>query len=152
TVFAPVPPDPVTPESLLRLLSGWFAGRSIVQPEAFVRREVLESLGGVDESLHYTMDHHLWVRLASAGARFQAEEIEVARQLVHPGQKTADNIAVAREMLTYAKGMLADRPRSDRHAQAIREIDRVATRVRRASRIVSTLDHVLGMETHAGTV
>lgn len=151
-VFAPSPPDRFTPESLLCLLSGWFAGWSIVQPEAFIRRDVFESLGGVEESLHYTMDHHLWVRLASAGARFHSEPVEVARQLVHSGQKTADNIAVAREMLTYASGFLADCPPSDQRAQAKREIDCIASRVLQARRMVSAPDRVLGREPQSQTI
>lgn len=152
TVFAPTPPDPVTPDTLLCLLSNWFAGRSIVQPEAFIRRDTLESQGGIDESLHYTMDHHLWVRLASAGAVFHSEPIEVARQLVHPGQKTADNIAVVREMLTYANGMLAERPQSDLRARAIREINQVASRLGRATSLVAKLDRLLEMNPGSATL
>ncbi len=152
TVYTPTPPDPVTPESLLRLLSGWFAGRSIVQPEAFVRREFLERFGGVEESLHYTMDHHLWVRLAAAGAVFQAEPIEVARQLVHPGQKTADNIAVAKEMLTYAEAFLAERSETQERERARREIRTVAVRVKRAGTMTSVLDRVLRSDSGAQSV
>jgi len=36
----------------------------ISQPAVFIRRRVLED-GFVDESFHYTMDHELWLRLAS---------------------------------------------------------------------------------------
>jgi glycosyltransferase involved in cell wall biosynthesis len=36
----------------------------IVQPAVFIRRRVLED-GFLDESFHYTMDHELWLRLAS---------------------------------------------------------------------------------------
>lgn len=133
--FVPSPPDPVTPESLLRLISGWFAGRSIVQPEAFVRREVFDRLGGVDESLHYTMDYHLWLRLAASNASFQAEPIEVAHQIVHDAQKTADNLAVVREMLLYADGFLSDRPESPEREQAEREIERIRARARLANRL-----------------
>jgi len=143
TVFAPIPPDPVTPESLLRLLSGWFAGRSIVQPEAFVRREALVRFGSVEESLHYTMDHHLWVRLAAARVVFHSEPIEVARQLVHPGQKTADNIAVAKEMLTYAESTLAEQPETQESERAHQEIMTVSARIKRAESIASILDRIV---------
>ncbi len=139
-VFVPIPPDPVTPESLLRLISGWFAGRSIVQPEAFVLREAFERIGGVDESLHYTMDHNLWVRLAAAGASFHAEPVDVALQLAHAGQKTADNLAVVREMLTYSGTQLAQRPESPERDRAEHELSTVARRLRLAREITGVLD------------
>ncbi len=34
----------------------------INQPTVFMRRRVIEKLGGVDENLHYTMDRELWLR------------------------------------------------------------------------------------------
>ena len=40
---------------------------SIVQPATFWRRSVHESLGYLDESLHYTMDYDWWLRLLSTG-------------------------------------------------------------------------------------
>lgn len=43
----------------------------ISQPSCFVRREAVERIGGIDETLHYTMDWDLWVRLYVAGARFE---------------------------------------------------------------------------------
>lgn len=109
-VFAPVPPSPVTPGALLKLLTNWYAGRSIVQPEAFVLRSVFESSGGLDSALHYTMDHEFWLRLAMAGATFESVDAVVAKQLVHPGQKTADNAAVVREQLRYALSAVTGSP------------------------------------------
>lgn len=102
SVFSPVPPDPVTPGSLLRLLSGWYAGRSIVQPEAFVTADAFRRHGELRCDLHYTMDHEYWLRLAVNGASFEQHDLVVANQLVHPGQKTADNTKVVREQLVYA--------------------------------------------------
>jgi GT2 family glycosyltransferase len=107
-LFSPKPPDPVTPSSLLCLLSGWYAGRSIVQPEAFISREAFGSSGGLDDSLHYTMDHEFWLRLALRGAVFEQLDIVVAKQLVHAGQKTADNTAVVTEQLGYAANKVSD--------------------------------------------
>jgi len=109
-VYAPTPPEPVAPGALLRLLSGWYAGRSIVQPEAFIARSVFESAGGLDTNLHYTMDHEYWLRLALRGATFESHDMVVAKQLVHPGQKTADNAAVVREQIPYAVNYLAESP------------------------------------------
>lgn len=102
SVYCPVPPDPVTPGSLLRLLSGWYAGRSIVQPEAFVTADSFKRHGELRCDLHYTMDHEYWLRLAAKGASFEQHDLVVAKQLVHPGQKTADNTKVVREQLAYA--------------------------------------------------
>lgn len=36
----------------------------ICQPSAFVRKEVFQSVGGVDETLHYCMDYDLWMRIS----------------------------------------------------------------------------------------
>ncbi|MEO0551196.1 MAG: glycosyltransferase [Pseudomonadota bacterium] len=44
---------------------------SISQPSCFFRREALEAAGGLDRSLHYTMDWDLWIRLHNSGARFE---------------------------------------------------------------------------------
>jgi hypothetical protein len=143
TVYAPTPPDPVTADALLRLLSGWFAGRSIVQPEAFVKRESLLAAGGVEESLHYTMDYHLWLRLAIDGAAFRMTGIDLARQLAHPGQKTVDNAAVVAEMLTYAFGMLDRVPSSPGCEKATEELNRLRDRLRRFNSITACHDRIL---------
>lgn len=138
-VFAPKPPEPVTPESLLRLLSGWFAGRSIVQPEAFIRSDAFQRMGGVEEALHYTMDHNLWLRFSMAGASFKQMPIDVARQLVHSGQKTADNEAVVAEMLGYAMPALMTRPESAERSIAESELIRVRSRLERSRAIKGSL-------------
>jgi glycosyltransferase involved in cell wall biosynthesis len=39
----------------------------ICQPSTFFRKEVLEAVGGLDETLHFAMDYDLWVRI---GKRF----------------------------------------------------------------------------------
>jgi glycosyltransferase involved in cell wall biosynthesis len=36
----------------------------IVQPAAFFRREAFEAVGGLDESLHWSMDYDLWLKIA----------------------------------------------------------------------------------------
>jgi glycosyltransferase involved in cell wall biosynthesis len=40
-----------------------FAGVPVSQPSLFFRRELFLQLGGVDESLHWTMDYDLWIRM-----------------------------------------------------------------------------------------
>jgi glycosyltransferase involved in cell wall biosynthesis len=37
---------------------------SICQPAAFMRREVLEQAGYLDQAYHYVLDHYLWIRMA----------------------------------------------------------------------------------------
>lgn len=61
----------------------------IGQPAVFMRKDLLDSLGGLDTSYHFLLDHHLWLRLASnaqikysnkiwAAARFHASSKNVA--------------------------------------------------------------------------
>ncbi len=61
----------------------------IGQPAVFMKTELLKSVGGLDTSFHYLLDHHLWLKLASRGsikysgklwaaARFHAEAKNVA--------------------------------------------------------------------------
>ncbi|MEL6497729.1 MAG: glycosyltransferase family 2 protein [Planctomycetota bacterium] len=98
-VFAPERPDLSDARDLLLPLSRWFAGSCIVQPEAFIRSRAFDSVGGLVESNHFAMDHDLWLRLLEHGAIFRTMPELVARQVVHDGQKTADNAEVAREIL-----------------------------------------------------
>jgi len=39
----------------------------IGQPSVFFRRAVYEKTGGLDTSLHFLLDHHLWIRIAQQG-------------------------------------------------------------------------------------
>ena len=43
----------------------------IKQPTVFMRRHVLEKLGGLNESLHYVMDWEFWLRAGLAGFKIQ---------------------------------------------------------------------------------
>jgi len=45
-------------------------GCNISQPSCFFRRATCEAAGGLDPSLHYTMDWDLWLRMQAGGARF----------------------------------------------------------------------------------
>ncbi|MEN4042980.1 MAG: glycosyltransferase family 2 protein [Anaerolineaceae bacterium] len=42
-------------------------GNYIKQPTVFMRRKVIDRLGGVDENLHYVMDHEFWLRAGQTG-------------------------------------------------------------------------------------
>ncbi len=37
----------------------------ICQPSAFIRSDVFEAVGGLDESLHFAMDYDLWIRIGT---------------------------------------------------------------------------------------
>ena len=62
-------------------------GCGIYSPAVFFTREALESVGGVDESLHLTMDYDLWLRI---GKRFPVRHVDAvwAVQRIHPEAKT----------------------------------------------------------------
>lgn len=49
---------------------GILRGCTVSQPSCFVRRAAIDAAGGLDRTLHYTMDWDLWVRLFQSGARF----------------------------------------------------------------------------------
>jgi glycosyltransferase involved in cell wall biosynthesis len=59
----------------------------IVQPAAFVRREALAAVGYVDETLHWSMDWDLWIRI---GQRFPVRYLPVllATVRLHAQTKT----------------------------------------------------------------
>lgn len=60
----------------------------IPQPSTFFRRSAYERSGGLDLSLHYTMDWDLWCLMARSGAKFRfiPEVLSAAR--IHAGAKT----------------------------------------------------------------
>lgn len=60
----------------------------VLQPALVFRRSLFLDVGGVDESLHYTMDYELWIRLFAAArkARYVPELIACARY--HTGAKS----------------------------------------------------------------
>ncbi|GIW73567.1 MAG: hypothetical protein KatS3mg103_0089 [Phycisphaerales bacterium] len=122
TVFSPRPPEPIDLENLLRLRSRWFAGRLIVQPEAFFRRSLFAGVGGLNEANHYSMDHELWLALLQARARFETIDHPVACLRVHDDQKTADNARIVESMVRFARPY-ALRHRDRLSDQPMREIE-----------------------------
>jgi GT2 family glycosyltransferase len=70
----------------------------IVQPAAFVRRQALEAVGYVDETLHWSMDWDLWIRI---GRQFPVRYLPVplATVRLHEETKTSRaGLAKLREM------------------------------------------------------
>ena len=76
-------PSPFEPPSAA-ILSGCI----ISQPSCFFRRSAYEAAGGLDASLHYTMDWDLWTRLWKSGARFRSTDDVFSRVLWSRDAKT----------------------------------------------------------------
>ena len=78
----------------------WWHSAEIPQPGCFFRRSAFESLGGVREDLHYTMDVELWIRLAELG-RFAVIDANLACSRIYDEIKSARNPAAqAVEMIS----------------------------------------------------
>jgi glycosyltransferase involved in cell wall biosynthesis len=60
--YQPIRKLPAQPQLSARKIL-LFAGVAVSQPSLFFRRELFVRLGGVDESLHWTMDYDLWIRM-----------------------------------------------------------------------------------------
>jgi glycosyltransferase involved in cell wall biosynthesis len=62
-------------------------GNGIFSPSVFFTRAAFDAVGGLDESLHLTMDYDLWLRI---GKRFTICHVEAvwAVQRIHDGAKT----------------------------------------------------------------
>lgn len=77
---------PAQPFSLDQLV----VGNYIWQQTVFLRRSVLDTVGWLDENLHYAMDYDLWLRIA---LRFPAGRIAqpLANFRGHPGSKSFSN-------------------------------------------------------------
>jgi len=63
----------------------------VIQPASFFRRRALDRVGLLDESLHYLMDHDLYVRMVAAGLTFIKIEEVWARFRWHASSKTNSN-------------------------------------------------------------
>ena len=75
----------------------------IQQPSCFFRKEAIDAVGGVDETLNWCMDWDLWIRIASRfRVMYLAECLSNCR--VHGGTKTSQGgIARIREILAMLK-------------------------------------------------
>lgn len=60
----------------------------ISQPSCFFKRAACEKAGGLDESLHYTMDWDLWIRLFRSGAKAGFIDAPLSMVLWGEGTKT----------------------------------------------------------------
>jgi glycosyltransferase involved in cell wall biosynthesis len=69
-----------------------FWGRNpVAQPATFLRRSVLEQTGTLDESLHFVMDHELWIRVARRMPIIFVDEVWADFRL-YPGSKSGSGL------------------------------------------------------------
>ncbi|XSG83547.1 MAG: glycosyltransferase [Methyloligella sp. ZOD6] len=60
----------------------------VLQPALFMRREVVEKIGLLNESNHYSMDYEYWIRCMKAGIRFAYIDDLLAIARYHTSNKT----------------------------------------------------------------
>jgi glycosyltransferase involved in cell wall biosynthesis len=73
-------------------LSEMLVVNTVKQPTVFMRRRMVEKLVGVDESLHYVMDHEFWVRANIEGFKIKYIPNEVfANFRMITGTKSFEN-------------------------------------------------------------
>lgn len=103
----------------------------ISQPSCFIRRTLVNSIGGLNEGLHYTMDWDLWVRAYVASAKFHRLRSVLSEVYMGPETKT-DSISARRlrEMALL----------TNRHAGPVAA----------AKTVMATLIHVLNDRCHRG--
>jgi glycosyltransferase involved in cell wall biosynthesis len=79
----PIKPYPVYPFSIEKLFNECI----ICQPAAFVKKEVFNTIGGIDESLYFCMDYDFWMKAAK---RYQVGYINenLATSRLHSEAKT----------------------------------------------------------------
>jgi GT2 family glycosyltransferase len=74
--------------AISRDLSSIYFHNIICQPACFIRRTALTRIGGLDLSLHYTMDWDLWIRLHKSGCKFHLIDEPLAIVHDHANSKT----------------------------------------------------------------
>ena len=82
------------------LLQFWH-GYAMHQPSIFWRRKIYQSIGGVNERLHLSMDYDYWLRIAE---RFSIANVDriLSSATAHAAQKTSD------DFLGYKRAQLKD--------------------------------------------
>ena len=75
------------PELDSMAVAGLLTENVIPQPAVFWRRELWERVGPLDESLYFTMDYDLWLRMAKVASPVVVDEL-LAKFRLHPGSKS----------------------------------------------------------------
>ncbi|MBS0220806.1 MAG: glycosyltransferase [Proteobacteria bacterium] len=142
---------------LLDVDGTWNGGKFFYQPEVIFTRAIWLKAGGyVDEDLHYSMDYHLWCRMAGAGGRLKVIGKSICAFLIHAQQKTLGNAVdkFKTELKSDAVGLAKSYGISPRYRQSGRALPRVCLvtniGLRHGSGIViSTLASALMIAGHA---
>ena len=92
---------------------------SVGGPSSFMTKSVLESVGMLDEDLHYSMDTELWTRLAKHGIRYESTGTYLWGLRLHPAAKMSGH--------NFAESTLAD-PNHPAHARRAAEQISIRTR------------------------
>jgi glycosyltransferase involved in cell wall biosynthesis len=92
---------------------------SVGGPSSFMTKSVLESVGMLDEDLHYSMDTELWTRLAKHGIRYESTGTYLWGLRLHPAAKMSGH--------NFAESTLAD-PNHPSHARRASEQISIRTR------------------------
>jgi glycosyltransferase involved in cell wall biosynthesis len=80
---------PSSYRSRMKLIKIWKGLYSIPQPAVFFCRELIDELGGLDESLYFAMDYELWLRF-SKKYRFIPINKPLATYRLHEKSKTME--------------------------------------------------------------
>lgn len=93
----------------LRIWERFPTGNYITQPEAFIRRKALDSVGPFREELQSVMDFEMWLRLLVHGFVFQSIDHPIAHFRTYPSQKSSvdpgdELFAVIEEYLHHLPG------------------------------------------------
>lgn len=83
-VFYISPDKKITLESLY----SWMLGGNFLQPASAFTRDAWNTVGNIDERVHFALDLELWLRMAKVGIKFASTEALLAEALSHPQAKT----------------------------------------------------------------
>lgn len=89
---------PIEPYSFERLIDYCI----ICQPTVFLKREVLSSVGFLNEALGFCMDYEYWLRIAKKNSFFFLSEV-LACTRIHENTKTSQNLKVHSEIIKMQK-------------------------------------------------
>lgn len=89
---------PIEPYSFERLIDYCI----ICQPTVFLKREVLSSVGFLNEALGFCMDYEFWLRIAKKNSFFFLPEV-LACTRIHENTKTSQNLKVHSEIIQMQK-------------------------------------------------
>lgn len=67
----------------------WLLGCPLAQPSVFWRRELWQTVGGVDTNLHYSFDYDLWMKFSGVQPKPTWTDRHIATFRIHPGSKTS---------------------------------------------------------------